>query len=153
MKLTFFDTRLLKIFIAGFFAFVLSSAALAENTAMSVAKINAWYAALSPPGGLEATQAQIAALLSDDAMIELKDLNTTQTKAQFVESLEGWVAAIEQGSVAHKIQPGATMENVTALVCYDFGGNALMTREVFDIAAMRITRSVQETIAERCDDF
>lgn len=143
----------MKRLVLAFVAVSISTAAFAENKAMSVGLVNAWYAALSPANDLPAMQYEITALLSDDAMIELSDLNTTQTKAEFVESLEGWAAAISEGYVAHKIEADSTMDNVIATACYDFGGNALMTREVFDIAAMRITRSVQETIAERCDDF
>lgn len=134
-------------------AVFVASNAFAESKAMSVGLVNAWYAALSPANDLPEMQAEMTRLLSDDATIELKDLNTTQTKAEFVESLEGWAAAIKEGFVAHKIEAGSTMQGVVAVVCYDFGGNALMTREVFDIVDMRITKSVQETIAERCDDF
>ncbi|KPA99906.1 hypothetical protein [Ahrensia marina] len=129
------------------------AAAFAESKAVSVGLVNAWYAALSPANKLPEMQFEITRLLSDSATIELKDLNTIQTKAEFVESLEGWEAAIKGGRVSHKIDAASTMNNVIATACYDFGGNAVMTREVFDIVDMRITRSVQETIAERCDDF
>jgi hypothetical protein len=132
---------------------LMPAAAFAESKAVSVGLVNAWYAALSPANELPEMQIEITRLLSDSAIIELKDLNTIQTKAEFVESLEGWEAAIKGGRVSHKIDAASTVNNVIATVCYDFSGNALMTREVFDIVDMRITRSVQETIAERCDDF
>lgn len=144
--------KLNRLILAGLAVFM-ASAAHAENKAMSVGLVNAWYAALSPANDLPKMQAEITALLSEKAIIELKDLDTMQTKAEFVESLEGWSSAIKEGYIAHKIDADSTMESVTAVACYDFGGNALMTRENFDIADMRITKSVQETIAERCDDF
>ena len=59
-----------------------------------------------------------------------RDYDITQSKEEFVEALDNWEEAIENGSIAYKIDENAsTEENITTKVCYKFPSNELMTVE------------------------
>ena len=109
--------------------------------------LDRWYVLL---GKADATG--LSGLLSSKARIKLEDIGTTQTKREFLDSMEEWGEAIEGGSIRYRIQATAA-GNATALVCYQFKSNDLLTKEVFRIASGLITQSVQTTVAENCKDF
>lgn len=131
------------------FAGALSSlcvSAFAENNKTA---IKPWFQALSP-----VDREVISELLADDAQIELKDYDITQSKEEFVEALDNWEEAIESGSIAFKIDEDASSEeNITTKVCYKFSSNELMTVETFEFNEGMIIKSVQETIADDCAEF
>ena len=109
--------------------------------------LSRWYGAL-----VAVEREEIAALLSSEATIELKDIGVTQTSAEFIASLDEWADAIDGGSIRHRIDADSPT-SVTATVCYTFASNAMMTKESFVFAGRQIVSSIQETIATNCDGF
>jgi hypothetical protein len=90
--------------------------------------------------------------LSANAVIKLNDIGTSQTKAEFLESMPEWKNAIEGGSIRHKTD--GQLEGASAYkVCYQFKSNELLTREVFTVSDGKIESSEQTTMAESCADF
>jgi hypothetical protein len=132
------------IFVGAFSSLCVSAFAQNNKTA-----IKPWFQALSP-----VDREVISELLADDAQIELKDYDITQSKEEFVEALDNWEEAIESGSIAFKIDEDASSEeNITTKVCYKFSSNELMTVETFEFNEGMIIKSVQETIADDCAEF
>lgn len=131
------------------FVGALSSVCMSAFAQNNKTAIKPWFQALSP-----VDREVISELLADDAQIELKDYDITQSKEEFVEALDNWEDAIESGSIAFKIDEDASSEeNITTKVCYKFSSNELMTVETFEFNEGMIIKSVQETIAEDCADF
>jgi len=131
------------------FVGALSSVCMSAFGQNNKTAIKPWFQALSP-----VDREVISELLADDAQIELKDYDITQSKEEFVEALDNWEDAIESGSIAFKIDEDASSEeNITTKVCYKFSSNELMTVETFEFNEGMIIKSVQETIAEDCADF
>lgn len=132
------------IFVGAFSSLCVSAFAQNNKTA-----IKPWFQALSP-----VDREVISELLADDAQIELKDYDITQSKEEFVEALDNWEEAIESGSIAFKIDEDASSEeNITTKVCYKFSSNELLTVETFEFNEGMIIKSVQETIADDCAEF
>ena len=132
------------IFVGAFSSLCVSAFAQNNKTA-----IKPWFQALSP-----VDREVISELLADDAQIELKDYDITQSKEEFVEALDNWEEAIESVSIAFKIDEDASSEeNITTKVCYKFSSNELMTVETFEFNEGMIIKSVQETIADDCAEF
>ena len=94
----------------------------------------------------------LAELLSDDARIRLHDIGVEQTKPEFIASMDEWRGAVAGATIRHRIEKAET-GLVTVIVCYDFPGNDLLTRESFALSGSRITASSQETIAESCSGY
>ena len=106
-----------------------------------------WYGALAV-----AEREEIAALLTENATIELTDIGVTQTGTEFVASIDEWADAIKGGSIRHRIDAdSATTVSVT--VCYTFTDNVMMTSESFVFADRQIMSSIQKTVATNCDGF
>ena len=122
-----------------------ASPAFAEDNHSGL--LDRWYGAL-----VAVEREEIAALLSSDATIELKDIGVTQTSAEFVESLDEWADAIKGGSIRHKITADST-DAVDVLVCYTFTSSSMMTTESFVFAGKQVISSIQETVATNCDGF
>lgn len=132
------------IFVGALSSLCVSAFAQNNKTA-----IKPWFQALSP-----VDREVISELLADNAQIELKDYDITQSKEEFVEALDNWEEAIESGSIAFKIDEDASSEeNITTKVCYKFSSNELMTVETFEFSEGMIVKSVQETIADDCAEF
>lgn len=125
-----------------FYALMLLAARADDN-----AVIGRWYSAL-----LVADRGSLAEMLADDARIRLQDVDTEQDKQQFLASMDEWQGAVAGANIRHRIE-SADNGLVTVVVCYDFPGNDLLTREVFALTDERITASSQATIAENCDGF
>jgi hypothetical protein len=106
-----------------------------------------WYALL---GKADATG--LDGLLASRAKIKLDDLGTTQTKAEFLQSMDGWREAIDGGTIRFRIDSTAA-GRATALVCYRFKSNDLLTREVFLMVRGLITRSEQSKVGDDCGDL
>lgn len=128
-------------------AVVLYALMLLPARADENAVIDRWYSAL-----LAADRISLAGMLADDARIRLQDVDTEQDKQQFLASMDAWKGAVSGATIRHRIE---STENglVSVVVCYDFPGNDLLTREVFALTDERITASSQATIAENCDGF
>ena len=109
-----------------------------------------WYPAL-----FDADTDALEALLADNAEIRLDDLGIVQTKAEFLESLGEWQESTDGAKFDWKLDPAAAQSDseATALVCYRFPSNELMTRESFTFAEGRITGSIQTTVGESCAGF
>lgn len=128
------------------FALLVCTSAYAQDDQQGVLK--SWYQALLP-----VDRDTISSLLTDDAMVELKDYDIVQSKSEFIDSLDSWEEAIEGGSFRFKMKDGNSDKFTTAVVCYTFSSNELMTEETFKFSDGKIMNSVQVTIAEDCIDF
>ncbi|MGE0282507.1 MAG: nuclear transport factor 2 family protein [Rhizobiaceae bacterium] len=106
-----------------------------------------WYALL---GKADATG--LDGLLAPRAKIKLNDLGTTQTKAEFLESMDAWREAIDGGAIRFRIDATAA-GRATALVCYRFKSNDLLTREVFLMTRGLITQSEQSKVGDNCGEL
>lgn len=134
------------VFVISFVLMQISLGFAAENRKPM---LDAWYQALSP-----VDREIISVLLSDEAEIELKDYEIVQTKQQFINSLDSWEDAIEDGSIRFKIDGNFyRYQSVKVIVCYQFPSNELMTSEIFKFSDRSIIKSQQETISEDCSDF
>jgi hypothetical protein len=129
--------------------------AACSNSNAPTTLIDRWYAALST-----VNRAEFAALLGDDTKITLDDLSITQTKAEFIESLDEWEQANKgatiQHSVSHLIEHTLKSGNGTILsilVCYKFPSNEMLTQEDFAVEGDKIISSEQKTVADNCTNF
>lgn len=129
-----------------FSAVTLLGLTLISARADEAALVDRWYSAL-----LAADRNSLAELLSDDARIRLHDIGVEQTKAEFIASMDEWRGAVAGATIRHRIEKTET--GLVTVVCYDFPGNDLLTRESFALSGNRITASSQETIAENCDGY
>jgi len=121
------------------------SLASAQNTLL-----DRWYTAL-----FDVNRLAIADLLAEDVVINLEDLGVTQTKAEFIESLDEWEDVVKNANLAWQLEEGAEVnENeASVLVCYQFPDNELMIREVFGFRETKIISSVQTTVGDSCENF
>jgi len=112
--------------------------------------LDKWYPAL-----FEADEEKLKDLLADNAEIKLEDLGFTQTKKEFLDSLEEWADSVEGASFKWKLDPDAPVDEsqATALVCYSFPGNQLLVREGFTFADSKIVTSLQTIEGESCSGF
>lgn len=132
------------ITLGAFCSFAFSAVAQSNKT-----MIKPWFQALSP-----VDREVISQLLAEDALIELKDYDVTQNKEEFVDALDAWEDAIENGTIAYKIEEDISNDDlITTKVCYKFPSNELMTIETFEFEDGLIKKSVQETVSEDCSDF
>ena len=124
---------------------ILSSASWAADDAGAL--VEKWYAALASADG-----AAFAEILADDAVISLDDLDTEQTKAEFIASMDEWQDAMTGATIRHKIERSSP-ESVSVLVCYQFPGNESFGRETFRAKDGKITESVQTTLGDSCTEY
>ncbi|MDF1608256.1 nuclear transport factor 2 family protein [Hoeflea sp. YIM 152468] len=112
--------------------------------------LDRWYTAL-----FDVNRVAIADLLADDAVITLEDLDVTQTKTEFIESLDEWEEVAKDANLAWQLEEGtgADATKSSVLVCYQFPDNEMMIREVFTFADGKIARSVQTTVSDSCENF
>lgn len=122
-----------------------------------MAALNTWYAAVA---GLSAAPGDAIESVADaDAQIVLEDIGITQTRAEFIESLDMVHDALDGGALAWRpdtqasASDGATQSDISALVCYRFADNESLTRETFTFEAGLIVSSVQVAVAEDCSQF
>jgi hypothetical protein len=126
------------------FCMISNASFAAENAGALVEK---WYAALE-----KADRAAFEALIADDAVITLNDLETDQNKREFIDSMDEWQDAMRGASIRHKIE-SASPESASVLVCYTFPGNDTLGRETFRVAGGKVTESVQTTIGDSCAEY
>ncbi len=108
------------------------------------APVTAWYSALR-----SADAPAFEALLAPGATIELKQLGVTQTREEFLESLDSWEDAVKGAEITAKPAAGDTTGTVFN-VCYKFPSNERLNRETFVFAGEKISAQAQETVAESC---
>ena len=135
----------MKQLFAAFLICMISTVALAEDTADSV--VEKWYVALAA-----VDCAVFEELIADDAVITLNDLETDQTKREFIESLDEWQDAMKGASIRHKVET-STPDAASVLVCYTFPGNETLGRETFRIEGGKVRESVQTTIGDSCAEY
>lgn len=133
-----------KLIVAVLFC-ALSSAALAADRAGAI--VAKWYAAL-----VTVDRAAFEQIIAEDAMITLNDLETDQSKREFIDSLDEWQDAMRGASIRHKIET-ATPETAIVLVCYTFPGNEALGRETFRVEDGKVMESVQTTVADNCAEY
>ncbi|MFU0507186.1 DUF4440 domain-containing protein [Pseudaminobacter sp. NGMCC 1.201702] len=109
--------------------------------------IEQWYAAV-----LAVDLDELANLLADDASITLDDLGVTQSKSEFIASMDEWETASEGATIRHRIEADQG-DTTTVLACYDFPANDILMRETFVISDGRIAGNRQATVAETCDSY
>lgn len=131
-------------------ALAVALAIVPSSAGASETLLERWYSAL-----FAVDRPAIEALLDERAVIELRDLGVTQTKAEFIAALDEWEEIARDANLAWQLDPEAEASDfkATALVCYRFSDNELMIREAFSFENALIVRSVQTTIGESCDDF
>lgn len=109
--------------------------------------IDRWYKAL-----LAVDRPTLTELLADNAVIRLEDLGITQTKTEFITSMDEWQQAVTGADIKYRVESedGAS---TTVLACYDFPDNDILMRETFVTAGGRISESIQGTVAESCAGY
>ncbi|MEO5323779.1 nuclear transport factor 2 family protein [Mesorhizobium sp. CC13] len=131
-------TAMLKLVAAA----TLLVAALASAQGSDV--VDRWYEAL-----LEVDRAALAGLLADNAEIRLDDVGVTQTKAEFIASMDEWEAAVAGAAIRHRVE-SRDGDVTTGLACYDFPSNDTLMREIFTIRGERVVAISQVSLGENC---
>ena len=106
-----------------------------------------WYSLLGTANG-----AALSGLMATNARVELSDLGVTQTKKEFIDSMQEFATAIEGGSVRYRLE-SETANAAVALVCYHFTSNEMLSRESFTFARGLVSTSVQNKVADDCSQF
>ncbi len=109
--------------------------------------IESWYSALGT-----ADRAVFDKILADDATVILEDIDTIQTKDEFLASLDEWKNAVRNAKVRHRIG-GVEGDTMTVFVCYQFPANTTYTREIFNFRNGRIIESAQSSLGGACEGF
>ncbi|CAN7531422.1 DUF4440 domain-containing protein [Aminobacter sp. LjRoot7] len=128
--------------IATVLALLVTAGAIAQESI-----VDRWYQAL-----LKADGPALSQLLADNATIRLDDIGVTQSKSEFIASMDEWQTAVKGANIRHKIE--AEMgDTVVVRTCYDFPNNDMTTRETFTTRSGLIVANTQMTIGENCDGF
>lgn len=88
-------------------------------------------------------------ILTDNAEIKLKDLGISQTKREFISSLDQWKQANKDAVITTKLTSSANALSVVN-VCYKFPSNEVYNRETFELIDGKISKSIQEQISKNC---
>ena len=119
----------------------------ATNVIETPQEVERWFVAL---GGVD--RREFRNLIADNALINLKDLGVTQTKNEFIASLDEWAAATKEASVVYRYQ-AISDDNAVVQVCYRFKYNEMLSVEKFTFSNEKITSSVQEKMGNNCGDM
>ncbi|EBX4816798.1 nuclear transport factor 2 family protein, partial [Salmonella enterica subsp. enterica serovar Newport] len=106
-----------------------------------------WYALLQ-----HADANALSGLMARNARVQLVDLGVTQTKQEFLGSMSEFAQAMKGGKIRYRVERAAA-NSASALVCYNFASNDVLARESFTFQQGLIATSVQETVAQDCNDF
>jgi len=111
----------------------------------NMALVNQWYGAMKT-----SNRAVFQEMLAADASIEIRPLEITQTKSEFIEALDNWeeitgdLTLIIRGS-------GATGEtSAQARVCYRFSENSYLNEENFTFLDGKVTGYIQTRLEDEC---
>lgn len=88
-------------------------------------------------------------ILTDNAMIELGDLGISQTKAEFIASLDQWKQVHRSAIITTKLA-STDKSLIEVNVCYKFPSNEVYNRETFELIDGKISKSIQEKISNIC---
>lgn len=136
-----------------FAAIVLAALPALPALAQNAEQLDRWYAALMLPD-----REALASMLTDDAQITLEDVDITQTKQEFIASMDEWEESVKGATEQHRLD-SEVEGSVTMLVCYTFAptadvpDNQVMMRETFAFTEGLISESTQATVEENCDSF
>ncbi|MEO1746232.1 MAG: hypothetical protein AAFR13_06850 [Pseudomonadota bacterium] len=141
---------------ATFLAFTSLAAVLSPalgDTVSTNALLSSWYSAHGNAFERDAARSAVAAMLSEDAAIELRDLDLVQTRDEYLESFDGWRDAIEGGAVAFRID-SIDGDTSTVTVCYRFASQPILNAETITLDSDgTIAAIVAEQTADTCDSF
>ena len=128
-------------------ATVFATPSTARETSQTVA---AFYDALRAADG-----AAIASLLTKDAVVRLADLGFDMSREEFVDSMDVWSEVADGMTMRVRPEAGTpdTATSVVRIVCYEFGSNTSLTREVSTLRGDLIARNEQEEIGTSCEGF
>lgn len=106
--------------------------------------IDAWYDALKASDREVFNQ-----LLDENAVIDLKQFGTIQTKSEFLSALDHWDEVVSTLSLVYSWE-GIDATSASATVCYKFPNNSFTNLEVFTVNDGRIVRQEQEKLMDGC---
>ncbi len=135
------------VFAVAMAVFPFSPVHSATNVIETPQEVERWFVAL---GGVD--RREFRNLIADNALINLKDLGVTQTKNEFIASLDEWAAATKEASVVYRYQ-AISDDNAVVQVCYRFKYNETLSVEKFTFSNEKITSSVQEKMGNNCGDM
>ena len=135
------------VFAVAMAVFPFSPVHSATNVIETPQEVERWFVAL---GGVD--RREFRNLIADNALINLKDLGVTQTKNEFIASLDEWAAATKEASVVYRYQ-AISDDNAVVQVCYRFKYNEMLSVEKFTFSNEKITSSVQEKMGNNCGDM
>ncbi len=118
-----------------------SQAAIAADREL-VAK---WYSALKT-----SNTGTFNELLADDATIDLKPLEITQTKVEYIAALDNWEDVAKDLTLIMKGVNSTDETTATAIVCYKFSENSFLNKEEFVIIDEKITSFSQTRQKDEC---
>ncbi len=141
-------TRTTIQFIAA--AFVLLAAympaGMAQEPLMS-AEVQAWFIALT-----KVNHPGFEKIIAQGTLIELRDLGITQSREEFLASLDEWEDATKGAILL--LQVVSSNDGVDIIdVCYRFESNEQLNRETYSYAEGKITHVVQEMLGDKCEGF
>ena len=112
--------------------------------------LDVWYTALFDVNRVTLTQ-----LLADNAEIRIEDIGITQSKAEFLESMDEWQDIADSANFAWQLDPDAPVDatRATALVCYQFPENEVLIRDAFTFEDGKILSDVQTKLGDSCGEF
>lgn len=112
--------------------------------------LDVWYSALFDVNRVTLTQ-----LLADNAEIRIEDIGVTQSKDEFLQSMDEWQDIAASANFAWQLDPDAPVDasRATALVCYQFPDNEVLIRDVFTFDDGKILSDVQTKLGDSCEEF
>lgn len=140
----------LKSFLAKIVSLGLILGLLVLSTVVSVSQDNLPNPVQNWFDGLRTTNATtFEEILTHNAMIELGDLGISQTKAEFIASLDQW-KQVNKGAVITTKLANTDKSLIEVNVCYKFSSNETYNRETFELIDGKISKSIQEQISKNC---
>lgn len=137
-----FSAKLTSLFLIAGLLFASTMASVSKNTKPNL--VEEWYVALK-----SADAAKFESLMSDDAGVELKFLDVTQSKSEFIGALDEWKNANKDAQITTRIV-SSEGEKTIVEICYRFPSNEVFGRESFTVKAEKIVYSLQEEISQTC---
>ncbi len=117
-----------------------------NEPAMS-SEVQAWFVALT-----KVTHPGFKKLIAENAKIELRDLGITQTRQEFLDSLDEWEDATKGAILLTQMVSSKDGIDIVR-VCYRFENNEQLNRETYHYAGGKITSVIQELISKECEGF